>query len=67
VTKIYDSETDPLADMIRPPQQASAFGPDAWVYSEMAARSMVIRAYELGSEYAIRQISVEKELDREKR
>ena len=62
MTKIYGSKDDPLVDMMRVPQQASAFGPDAWVYSEIAARSMVIRAYELGGGYAIKQVRVEKGL-----
>ena len=37
-----------FSDMMKPPERAEKFGPGALVYSEIAARTMVIDAYERG-------------------
>lgn len=37
-----------FSDMMKPPERAERFGKGALVYSEIAARHMVIEAYERG-------------------
>ena len=47
----FRCKNDPLEDCVNDlkwPEEAKKFGPDAWVYSEMAARSMVHEAYKKG-------------------
>ena len=55
---------DPLNSLIknglRAPEDVAAFGEGAWVYSEIAARSMIYEAYWKGHEDAARQTSQQK-------
>ncbi len=47
--RFYDTtRSEKFSAMMQPPEPAKGFGPDAWVYSEMRARLMVIEAYERG-------------------
>ena len=39
---------DWCSDMMKPPELSQRFGDGAWVYSEIAARAMVVEAYEAG-------------------
>jgi len=47
--RFYDkTKSEKFSKMMKAPEQARRFGPDAWVYSEISARVMVIEAYERG-------------------
>ncbi len=47
--RFYDkTKSEKFSAMMQPPEPARGFGPDAWVYSEIRARLMVIEAYERG-------------------
>lgn len=45
---IHGGDYDALKDMMEKPELAQKFGPRVWVYSEMAARNMVMEAYVRG-------------------
>lgn len=51
----YGSKDDQLKGLMKSPDRVEKFGPGAYVYSEIAARAMVIAAYAEGEKAAKQQ------------